>query len=260
MNNIMAIEINKIITYCSDYLQAEKFDDYCYNGLQIQGKEKISRIVMGVTFSEELIKKAIERRADLIIVHHGIGSKHFGEKARIVGFFKKRIKLMLENNIALAGFHLPLDAHPIIGNNATIIKQLGMIKKQALITPNYDLPIGYIGEYSKPMKREAFINLVNKKLNTNSFVLPYGSNMIKRVGVISGGAVKEAIDAHRVGCDTYLCGEIKESIVHPMKELQMNFINAGHYNTETFGLKNLGQLLSKKFKLPVEFIDIPCEV
>lgn len=256
----MSININKIITYCSDYLQVEKFDDYCHNGLQIEGKEKISRIVMGVTFSEELINYAIKRRADLIIVHHGIGSKHFGEKARITDFFKKRLKLMLENDIALAGFHLPLDAHPLIGNNAMIIKQLGMIKKQNLFTPSYNLPIGYIGEYSKPMKREAFINLVNKKLNTKSFVLPYGFTLVKRVGVISGGAVSEAIDAYRAGCDTYLCGEIKESIVHPMKELQMNFVNAGHYNTETLGLKNLGQLLSKKFKLPVEFIDIPCEV
>lgn len=256
----MSININKIITFCSDYLQVENFDDYCHNGLQIEGKEKISRIVMGVTFSEELINYAIKRHADLVIVHHGIGSKHFGEKARITGFFKKRIKLMLENNIALAGFHLPLDAHSVIGNNVLILKSLGLKIKSILATEKYNLSIGYIGEYSRPMKREYFVNLVNKKLNTKSFLLPYGSNMVKRVGVISGGAVAEALDAHDAGCDTYLCGEIKESIVHPMKELQMNFINAGHYNTETLGLKKMGELIARKFNLPVEFIDIPCEV
>lgn len=244
---------NKIVKFCEEHLQVKNFKDYCHNGLQVEGAEKISKIITGVSFSQKLIEFAVKKNAQMIIVHHGIFGNQITSPPQIKGVIKNRLKLLLKNNINLCGFHLPLDAHPIIGNNISICKLLNIQK----VEPFY---VGFAGELKKQMKFCDFVELVNKKLNTNSYIISAGPEMVKKVGVISGGASPEFKLAAELGVDTYLCGDVREEVVRAIEETGINFINAGHYNTEKLGVQNLGNLIAKKFKIEVEFVDIPCDV
>ena len=256
---IMQAEAKQIIKFCEEYLKVKNFKDYCANGLQVEGALKISKIITGVSFLRELIEAAVKRRAKMIMAHHGLFSDVIGSPPRIKGVVKNRLKLLLENNINLAGFHLPLDAHPIIGNNISLIKLLELKKKEAISTPEYG-EIGYIGEYDEPISFEDLYNLVSDKLLSQPYVIPAGKKKVKRIGIISGGASSDFAIAAELGADTYICGDIRESVVKAVEETKINFINAGHYNTEKLGIKNLGELVGKKFGVNVEFVDIPCDV
>ena len=249
----MIIKRDKIVKFCEDYLKVKDFEDYCVNGLQIEGKEDIKQIVTGVSFSEKLIKEAVKKKADMIVVHHGIFKSTISEIPKIDGNLKNRLKLILNKDINLCGFHLPLDAHPVIGNNISISKMIGLKN----IKP---FDIGFIGELSKSLELTKFVLHVNRGLDTNSYVVPAGPKKVKRVGVISGGASTRYKSAASLGADTYICGDIQEFLYQEIRESKINFINAGHYNTEKMGIKNLGNLIAKKFNIKVDFIDVPCDV
>jgi len=250
---------NKIIEFCNKYLKADAFNDYCYNGLQIEGREDISKIVTGVSLSKQFIKKAIDENADMIIVHHGLFKSQLGDPPHIIGIFRDRIKLLLEHDINLCGYHLPLDAHPEIGNNVSIARLLELQNLKPLNSPYYG-EIGYIGDLKKEMNFVTFVTYVDKKLHTNSYILAAGHEFVKKVGIISGGSSIEYSSAFEQGADTFITGDIKENIVREIDEIGLNFINAGHYNTEKLGIQNLGKLVSETFNLKVKFIDIPCDV
>jgi len=253
------IKRDKIVKFCNEYLKADTFTDYCYNGLQIEGKEDISKIVTGVSLSRQFIEKAIDEKADMIIVHHGLFKNQLGDPPRIIGIFKERIKLLIERDINLCGYHLPLDAHPEIGNNISLARLLELTNLEHLISPYYG-EIGYIGDLNKDMKFIDFVEYVDKTLHTKSFIIAVGNEWVKKIGIISGGSAIEYSEAYMQGADTYITGEIKENVVREVEETGMNFINAGHYNTEKLGVQNLGKLLSKKFNVEMRFIDIPCEI
>lgn len=247
------IKRNKIVEFCEDYLKVKDFTDYCVNGLQVEGAEEVNKIVTGVSISKQLIKSAINKKAQMIIVHHGIFGNQVGKPPKFTGYLKNRLKLILENNINLCGFHLPLDAHPAIGNNISLCKLLGVIK----IKP---FNVGFIGELKKETDFKNFSDLIDKKLNTQSCVIAAGPKKIKRIAVISGGSSPDFKSAAELGADTYLCGDIREEVVRAVEEIGVNFINAGHYNTEKLGIQNLGNLLARKFGVKVEFVDVPCDV
>ena len=249
----MSVKRDKIVNFCREYLKVSDFEDYCFNGLQIEGKQDVKKIVTGVSFSQKLIKEAIKRKADMIIVHHGVFVREIGSPLELKGVMKNRIKMVLQNDINLCGFHLPLDAHLVIGNNASLCKLLGVKN----IKPLY---VGCQGELEKKMDFKKFAELVKKKLNTNVYTINAGGNFVKKIGIISGGASDYFEIAKDAGLDTYMCGEIKEGAVRKIEEAEINFISAGHYNTEKLGIKNLGELLSKKFNIQVEFVDIPCDI
>ena len=255
----MQVERDKIVKYCEDYLKVKDFKDYCVNGLQIEGALKIGWIITGVSLSKKLIEIAVKKRVKMIIVHHGIFLNDVLSPMQLKGVVRDRIKLLLENNINLLGFHLPLDAHPVIGNNISLLKLLGLIKVDVIDTVGYG-EIGFIGEAQSRIKFKEFTELVRDKLNTEPYVIAAGSKIIKKVGIISGGASPEFKFAKELGADTYLCGDVREGVVRAAEEAKINFINAGHYNTEKLGIQNLGNLISKKFKIKVEFIDVPCNV
>jgi len=254
-----SVNRDKIVKFCEEYLKVKDFEDFCVNGLQIEGAEKVEKIITGVTISKKLIEAAIAKKAQMIMVHHGIFVDDFGKMPKIHGFMKNRIKLLLENNISLLGFHLPLDAHPGIGNSISLIKLLGLNKIGLIATAHYG-NIGFIGEYKKPIELKKFIENINKKIGTNSYVIKAGSNIVKKVGIVSGAASPEFFDAIKEGIDTYICGDIRENLVREIEETGKNFISAGHYNTEKLGIQNLGKLIAKKFKVAVEFVDVPNEV
>lgn len=255
---------NKIVKFCEDYLNVKNFNDYCINGLQVEGAEKIEKIITGVSWSKKLIEAAIIKNAQMIMVHHGLFSEYVflssnNKLPQIKGVTRERLKLLLSNNINLCGFHLPLDAHPLIGNNISLLKLLELKKIGELNVPEYGT-IGFLGEFGKPVLFSQFVKEVNSKLMTKSYIIAAGNKKVKKIAIISGGAAPDFKYAIEQGADVYLCGEIREATVRAVEEAKINFINAGHYNTEKLGIKNLGELVAKKLKVKAEFIDIPNEV
>lgn len=248
-----------IVKFCNDFLKVNDFKDYCRNGLQVEGKDKVKKIVIGVSFSEKFIKYALTQNADMLIVHHGLFSNQFGKPPRITGILRNRLKLLLENDINLCGYHLPLDANADIGNNINLLKILDLKKTRAINTERYG-EIGFIGKTDEPIPFPDFVKKVNQKLQTESFFIKGGSDWVEKVGIISGGASNNYQDAINAGADTFLCGDIQENVVREVEEAGINFINAGHYNSEKLGIKNLGKLIESKFDVSIEFVDIPNEV
>lgn len=244
---------NNIIQFCEDYLKTVDFDDGCKNGLQVEGRKEVNKIVTGVTFSQKLLEKAIEKQADMILVHHGLFNDQIGQPAQIKGFVKERLKKLLENDINLAGFHLPLDAHPEIGNNISLVREFGLENLK-------EFDIGFIGTPKEGLEFQELVKRVEEKLRTDTYIIQAGPEQCRRVAVCSGGASPRFSLAAEMGADTYISGDVRENVVREIEETGINFINAWHYNTEKLGIYNLGELLKEKFGVEVEFVDIPCDV
>jgi dinuclear metal center YbgI/SA1388 family protein len=244
---------DKIVQFCEEYLKVKDFEDYCVNGLQVEGKAEVKKIVAGVSLSQKLLKAAIAKKADMVLVHHGIFKDQLGAVPAIKGSLRNRLALILKNDINLCGFHLPLDAHPEIGNNISLCKLLGLRK----IKP---FDIGFVGELEKGIEFDRFVRIVDSKIGTKSYAIQAGAKKVKKIGIVSGGASKYYAGAAGMGADTFICGDIVERVVSEVEEMEMNFINAGHYNTEKLGIQNLARLLAKKFKISAEFVDIPNEI
>jgi len=244
---------DKIITFLKNYLEVENFSDYCHNGLQIEGTDKIKTIITGVSLSEKLIRIALEKKAQMILVHHGVFQDAFAN-TQIKGFLKKRLQLLLANDINLAGFHLPLDAHPKIGNNISIAKVLKL--KNIKSFAGY----GFVGDLPKSQDFSEFVKTIDNKLTTKSNFLAHGKKTVKKVAIVSGVSSAKFELASLKGADVYICGDLKEHVFSASLEIGLNIINVGHYNSEKLGIQNLGELLAKKFKIKHQFIDIPCEI
>ena len=249
----MSITRDGLTEYLTDYLEVDEFNDYCPNGLQFEGRSEINKIITGVSASVDLFEKAVEKKADAIITHHGLIWDF--DRPIYRGGYKKRVKLLMEHDISLFGFHLPLDAHKKVGNNAVICKTLGLKK----ITPFGEYKgqfIGIHGELDK-MDANAFFELVRTKINEDLIVFAFGPDEIKNVGIISGGAQKEVKQAVLGGLDVYVTGEVSEYTLHFVKEEGIHFIAAGHHATERFGIQALGDHLKNQFDVEVEYIEIP---
>jgi dinuclear metal center YbgI/SA1388 family protein len=242
-----------IVEFCQQHLEIEKFRDYCKNGLQVEGSKDIERIVTGVSFSRRLIEAALQKQAQMIIVHHGIFIDEFENPPAIRGFNRDRLKLLLGNDVNLCGFHLPLDAHPEIGNNISLCRILGVAKTKPF-------GVGFIGELIKSVDFTVLLKTIERKLGVKAFAIAAGPAKVRRIAIISGAASSDFKMAAELGADVFLTGDIREQYVRSVEETGINFINAGHYNTEKLGIQNLGNLVARKFKIPVEFVDIPCEV
>lgn len=244
-----------IVQFCEQYLKTSEFSakDDCQNGLQVEGKAEIRKIVTGVSWSQILFEQAIEKKADMILVHHGIFANSISNPPQIKGTLKNRLKLLLKNDLNLCGFHLPLDAHPTIGNNSSLCKLLGIKKLKPI-------DVGFYGDLDKETNFSDFVKNLEQKLGTQAIIIAAGKDKVRQVGVLSGGASTEVARMKELGVDVFITGDIREHLVREIEELKINFINAGHYNTEKLGIQNLGQLVAKKFKIDVEYIDVPCHV
>ena len=241
---------NEIIEFCNTTLSVADFDDFCVNGLQVDGKADVRKIVLGVSSSERFFSEAVNAGADMILVHHGLFWKNSPHPMHITGLFYRRLKLLMANNVSLAGYHLPLDAHSELGNNAGLIRKLGM-------TLGAPVEVGYMGHLPQKEPFDLFVSRVNEILGTSAQVFPYGSADVQDILVISGSSSAAYPMALENGADTFLCGDVQENFVREFEEVGLNFINAGHYNTEKLGVQNLGKLIEKKFDIEVEFVDIP---
>ncbi|MCX7647430.1 MAG: Nif3-like dinuclear metal center hexameric protein [Elusimicrobiales bacterium] len=242
---------DKITRFINEYLKIRDFADSSFNGLQVEGKNEIKKILFAVSYSKIIGDYAAKHNFDMIIVHHGL---FWGKEQPITGIFKKRIEPLIKNDINLLAYHLPLDAHPKIGNNISLIK-LFPIKN---ITPFGDYKgkkIGFKAVFKKPVELREIIETIKKNISKNPLVLNFGEKKINSMAVISGGASSFLEQAINEKIDLYLTGEPSEYVFELAKESKKNFIAAGHYRTEVFGIKNLQNIIRKKFKPKTEFLD-----
>lgn len=238
-----------LVDYLNQLLAIDEFNDYAPNGLQVEGKAEINKVVLGVTASQALIEQAVEHQADMIIVHHGYFWKN--EPQTITGIKYQRIKRLIDHRINLVGYHLPLDAHPKLGNNAQLGKCWGLTD----ITPQPGLV--RLGKLAKPMSIELFIKRVATTLNRNPLHLPGGPKQVETISWCSGGAqgyIQQAIDWR---ADVYISGEVSEQTTHIAAESGIHYLAAGHHATETWGVKALADHLKKEFNMDVVYIETP---
>lgn len=244
------VKINDLTHYTQQLMQVERFKDYCPNGLQVEGKAEIRKIVTGVTASMALLEAAHEANADLILVHHGYFWKN--EDARVVGIKRNRLAFLLKNNINLLAYHLPLDAHVEFGNNVQLGRVLGIA------------PTGFTGEANiiaygtlpKPISLKNFAAHIETALQRTPLVIGEAQKMVQKVAWCTGGAQGYIDAAIELGVDVYISGEISEQTTHQALESGVSYISAGHHVTERYGVQALGEHLAEKFNLAYEFIDI----
>ncbi|NOG45826.1 MAG: Nif3-like dinuclear metal center hexameric protein [Calditrichaeota bacterium] len=243
---------NDLEKYLNNLLDLEKYHDMCPNGLQVEGRPEIKKIVTGVSACVELFEEALARNADAVLTHHGVIWNF--EKPLYKGGYKKRIKLLLENDVNLFGYHLPLDGDPAFGNNALIANLLNVQDVQPF-DEYKGAYIGCSGSFDN-LPPEQLFELVKKEINPDAQFFPFGPEKINSIGIISGGAQKEIKEAVLQGLDVFLTGEASEHIYHYAKEEGIHFIAAGHHATEVFGVQALGKHIREKFGIEVEFVNI----
>lgn len=247
------MKLSELETHLNKLLNISKFRDYAPNGLQVEGRAEVKRIVTGVTASQALLDAAVELNADAILTHHGYFWKN--ESPVICGMKKRRIATLLRHDISLFGYHLPLDAHPELGNNAQLGKLLGL-QTESVMDERELQGVGNVGFLSEPQTLEAFGQRVQAALGREPLLITGGDNPIRRIAWCSGGAqgyIQQAID---LGVDAYLSGEISEQTVHSARENGVHYIAAGHHATERYGVKALGEHLVAQFKLEHVFLDL----
>lgn len=249
----MSVKLNDLITYIEQRLEPGQFKDYCPNGLQVEGRGEVGKVISGVTASQALIDAAIEQQADAVLVHHGFFWK--GENSCITGIKKRRIKALLDNDISLLAYHLPLDAHPEIGNNAQLGKLLGIDGFAALEVGN-PRSIGNTGELPAAISAESFAEQIEKVLERKPLLITGGDHQIKTIGWCTGGAQGYIEKAIELGLDAFVSGEVSEPTFHSAKENGIHYFAAGHHATERYGVKALGEELAQQFNLQHQFIDI----
>lgn len=251
----MPCQLQEIINELNNLLQPERFRDYGPNGLQVPGRANVTRLATGVTASAELFERATAKRADLLLVHHGLfwGST----PAPIDTAMKHRLKLLFDADMSLAAYHLPLDAHPEVGNNALIAHALGATKLEPFAMHNGE-PIGFLARFpDEGHEASALFTRVAELTKRAPLIFDAGPERIRSIAIVSGAGANYLPDAIAAGANAFLTGEPAERVMSESQEAHIHFIAAGHYATETFGVRHLGEHLSERFGLEHMFIDVP---
>ncbi len=244
--------LSDLVSACDRLLQPGLFKDYCPNGLQVEGRQSVGRIVTGVTASRALIEAAIAAGADAILVHHGLFWR--GQDGRVTGWMKQRLALLLQHDISLLAYHLPLDAHAELGNNARLGHQLGFTPQGGWARFG-EQQLGFLGEVESCSGAELAAR-VAQALGRQPTLIDPGMRPIRRVAWCSGGAQGYFEAAIAAGADAFLTGEISEPQAHLARECGVAFLACGHHATERYGAPALGAAVAAELGLQHEFIDI----
>ncbi|MCB4360797.1 Nif3-like dinuclear metal center hexameric protein [Quatrionicoccus australiensis] len=244
------VKCEALVEYLDGLLELAKFRDYCPNGLQVEGRPVIRRIVAGVTASQALLDAAVDCAADAILVHHGYFWK--GEDGRITGIRKRRLGTLLNHDINLLAYHLPLDAHPLLGNNAQLASRMGWLPEGRF----GEQEIAWLGQSTATDNAGALAARLEKLLGRQPLLIGDPARPIRRIAWCSGGAQGYFEQAIALGVDAYVSGEISEQTVHLARESGVAYLACGHHATERFGVQALAAHLSEKFALDCRFIDI----
>jgi len=240
----------ELVSYLDRLLEPTKFKDYCPNGLQVEGRAEVRRIVAGVTASQALLDAAVARGADAILVHHGYFWK--GDDGRVTGIRRQRLGTLIKHDINLLAYHLPLDAHPEFGNNAQLALRLGWVPEGRF----GEQDIAWLGTLAEPADLVTVSGNVARLLGREPLVIGEAGRPVRRIAWCSGGAQGYFEQAIALGVDAYVSGEISEQTVHLARESGVAYIAAGHHATERGGVQALAAHLSEKFGLDCEFVDI----
>ena len=245
---------DEIIGFCDELLDIGSFEDYGPNGLQVPGAAEVAKVATGVSANQAFIEAAGSAGAQLAIAHHGLFWA--GRPEALSEQMAARLRPLLAQRISLAAYHLPLDGHPEIGNNALLCAGLGF-ERQGAFSVHGGNPIGTIGHSDQGTSAAELARRVAELVGREPLVFEDGPERIHSIGIVSGGASKAIADAIDLGLDAYLTGEPSEPAMADAREGEIHFFAAGHYATETFGVRRLGELIAERFGLEHEFIDVP---
>jgi dinuclear metal center YbgI/SA1388 family protein len=243
---------DEILAFAADLLDLDAFPDYGPMGLQVEGAAEVSKVVCAVSASRDLFERAAEVGAQLVLVHHGI---FWDKDSRVVTRgMRERLRILFDHDLTLAAYHLALDAHPDLGNNAQVCRQLGIEPERRFAG------IGFGGPLERPTSADAFASRIREHLDRPPLVFSYGPEEIRRVAVLTGGGARYLDNAIAEGYDCYVTGEAAEPTKHTAKEAGIHFIAAGHYATETLGVQALAARIADEFGVEREFVDLPTPV
>jgi dinuclear metal center YbgI/SA1388 family protein len=249
----VAVDRDQLKRALDEALNSAAFNDYCPNGLQVEGSAVISRLVSGVTASQALIDRAIALEADAILVHHGYFWR--GEDPCLVGMKGRRISTLIRANINLFAYHLPLDNHPTLGNNAGLGRALELSSWESLNGSDASYPV-FTGSYEGARPLSEVSQNLSEVLGRSVTTVGEADTAIRSVAWCTGGGQGYIDDAADAGVDLFITGEISEQTVHVARERNIAFIAAGHHATERFGARALGDWLAQTFDIEHEFVDI----
>lgn len=249
------MRLDLLVASLDALLEADGVKDYCPNGLQVEGRENINKVVTAVSASRALFTRAIDHDADAVLVHHGI-LWNGGEPARLIGSYRNRVKLLLENDLSLIAYHLPLDRHHTLGNAAQMASNLGLENLEPFAELN-GISVGMCGVFREPIEAEDFFVRVAEVCDQEPQVFEGNRRLISSVGIVTGGGERDYHQAVAAGFDAFVTGEAAEWVLHQAAEDGVHFVAAGHYATERFGVKALGRWIERKHEIEVEYIDLP---
>jgi len=247
------IQRDTLVQYCDDLLDTGAYRDYCPNGLQVQGGDSIQRLVTGVTACQALLDAAVDRQADMLLVHHGYFWK--GEDQRVVGMKHQRLSTLLQAGINLLAYHLPLDGHCELGNNARLAALLGFTPT-GRFGPADAPDLGWYGTLPHACSAEQLADQLASALGRQPLLINAHERPLQRIGWCTGAAQSLIEPAALLGLDAYISGEISEQTVHIAREMGISYIAAGHHATERYGVMALGEHLAEHYSLEHAFIDI----
>ncbi len=245
---------DELAAYLDGLLGAREFTDLGPNGLQVEGRERIRRLVTGVSACRELFELAAAARADAVLVHHGLFWK--GLFPTLTGVQHARVAALFAAELSLYAYHLPLDAHPELGNNALAARRLGLTRLEPF-GEHGGRAIGWRGRFPRPVTLAALVGACRELFGREPEVEGRGPERIESLGIVSGGAQAQLHDAIAAGLDAYLTGETSEWVMNLAREAGIHYLAAGHYATETLGVRALGDHLAERFGLEVDFLDVP---
>jgi dinuclear metal center YbgI/SA1388 family protein len=246
---------DEITGYCHDLLDCGSFEDYGPNGLQVPGRAEVSRIATGVSANLETLERAVESGAELVMTHHGL---LWGDELSPLSVpMASRLRALLCSDVSLAAYHLPLDAHPEIGNNALLRDALDLDADERPFGHAKGSPVGLIGRSGEPIDVGELRRRLSEAVGQEPLVFEAGPDRISTVGIVTGSGGFALHEAGPLGLDALVTGEPSEPVMGEAREYGVHFLAGGHYATETFGIRRLGELVAERFGIEHEFIDVP---
>lgn len=251
----MSTTLSELTHYLDHYLQARQFQDYCPNGLQVEGRQEISKLATGVTACQRLIDEAIAWGADAVLVHHGYFWR--GEAPQLVGMKRRRVAALLAGDVSLLAYHLPLDAHPEVGNNACFGRLMGIpAESHQPLAPHEPGAMGSLGDLPQALRAADFVALLETITGREPLHVGAPAAPVRRIAWCTGAAQSHIQAALAAGADMFVTGEVSEQTVHIAREEGIQFVAAGHHATERYGVQALGEHLAARFSLHHRFIDV----
>jgi dinuclear metal center YbgI/SA1388 family protein len=249
----MPVSLRELQQTLDDILEPGKFRDYCPNGLQVEGGSEVSLLISGVTACQALIDAAIDAGADAVLVHHGYFWRD--ESPVITGMKRRRLSSLLDNDISLLAYHLPLDAHPEFGNNASLARLLDIAIEDGL-DPEDPTMVGNIGSFSESLPMADILSRIADRLGREALHIGDPGRSVRRVALCTGAAQSFIEAAVRADAELYITGEVSEQTVHIAREEGIEFVAAGHHATERYGVQSLGEELERRLDLQHRFIEV----